>query len=318
MGNWEHTAYIFPGQGSQEIGMGADLAQAYPVALDTFNEADTVLNFPLSRLCWEGPEDILSDTYNTQPALYVTSMAILRSLEAEIGPVKPAFVAGHSLGELTALAASGALSFAEGLKLVRERGRLMKLAGEQNPGAMAALLGLEADTVQTICETASLETGKPLVLANDNCPGQIVISGDIAALQRGMELATEAGARRVVKLAVSIASHSPLMNAISDQFRGALDATSFQAPAVPVIGNVNAAPLQSVAAIRDELGAQLTSSVRWTESMQVLQTSGVTRFIEIGSKDILSGLLRRIDRDSERITLNNAAALGNFIESEQG
>jgi [acyl-carrier-protein] S-malonyltransferase len=317
MGNWEHTAYLFPGQGSQEIGMGADLAQAYPVALDTFNEADTVLNFPLSRLCWEGPEDILSDTYNTQPALYVTSMAILRSLEAEIGPVKPAFVAGHSLGELTALAASGALSFAEGLKLVRERGRLMKLAGEQNPGAMAALLGLEADTVQTICETASLETGKPLVLANDNCPGQIVISGDIAALQRGMELATEAGARRVVKLAVSIASHSPLMNVISDQFRGALDATSFQAPAVPVIGNVNAAPLQSVAAIRDELGAQLTSSVRWTESMQVLQTSGVTRFIEIGSKDILSGLLRRIDRDSERITLNNAAALGNFIESEQ-
>ncbi len=312
MTTWAQTALLFPGQGSQEIGMGADVAQAYPAAREVFQQADEVLGESFSRLCWEGPAEALNDTYNTQPALYITSMAILRALEATVGPIRPAAVAGHSLGEITALAAAGALSFADGLRLVRERGRLMKLAGERQPGAMAAILGLAADDVRAICEQASQETGRPLVLANDNCPGQVVISGDVAALERGMALASAAGAKRVVRLEVSIASHSPLMAAIEAEFRAAVEATPFETPTVPVIGNVNAAPLTDVAAIRRELGAQLTAPVRWTESMAYLLGSGVTRFVEVGSRDVLSGLIRRIDREASRITLNSAAALAGF------
>jgi [acyl-carrier-protein] S-malonyltransferase len=315
MGNFDQTAFIFPGQGSQVSGMGADVAQAYPAARDIFRQADDLLGFPLSALCWEGPAEALDDTYNTQPALYVTSLAILKAVESELGLVKPAFVAGHSLGELTALAAAEAMSFSDGLTLVRERGRLMKLAGEQNPGAMAAVLGLEADAIKGICDRATAETGKPLVVANDNCPGQIVISGDVEAIEHGMALATESGARRVVRLAVSIASHSPLMGPIADEFRAALDATEFQLPSVPVIGNVIASPINDVEAIRTELGAQLTSSVRWTESMQYLLGSGVKRFVEIGSGDVLSGLMRRIDRGSERLTLNSAQAIAAFVQT---
>lgn len=312
MSNWTNTALLFPGQGSQEVGMGADLAQAYPAAREIFEQADDILGEHFSRLCWEGPAEVLNDTYNTQPALYITSMATLRALEATIGPVRPAAVAGHSLGEITALAAAGALSFADGLRLVRERGRLMKLAGERQPGAMAAILGLEAEEVRAVCAQASQETGQSLVLANDNCPGQVVISGDITALERGMALATAAGAKRVVRLEVSIASHSPLMASVAAEFRAAVEATPLREPVVPVIGNVSAAPLTDVAAIREELGAQLTSPVRWTESMTYLLANGVSRFVEVGSKDVLSGLIRRISRDAARVTLNSAGALAEF------
>lgn len=316
--DWTQTAMLFPGQGSQEVGMGADLAAHYPAARAVFEEADALLSFALSRLCWEGPEPELNDTYNTQPALFVTSIAALRALEAEVGPVRPAFMAGHSLGELTALTAAGALSFADGLRLVRERGRLMQAAGEQNPGAMAAILGLEAPALEAICAQAAAETGQPLVLANDNCPGQIVISGDVAAIDRGITLATEAGAKRAVRLAVSIASHSPLMSPAQAAFTTALAAVDWHPAEVTVVGNVSAAPLPDQAAIRAELGAQLTSPVRWTESMQYLLQAGVTRFVEVGSGSVLSGLVRRIDRNAERASLSDSAAIAAFAAALVG
>ena len=315
MADWAHTAFIFPGQGSQEVGMGADLAAQYPTAREVYQNADDLLGFPLSRLCWNGPTEDLDDTLNTQPALYVTGIATLKALQAEIGPVAPAYMAGHSLGELTALAAAGALPFPDGLRLVRERGRLMKQAGDDAPGAMAALLGLPTETVQALCEQASAATGGHLVIANDNCPGQIVVSGDVATLERGLALANAAGARRAVKLAVSIASHSPLMAPVQADFRRALESITFRQPDIPVIGNVTAAPLLDAEAIRAELGAQLTSAVRWTESIEALQRAGVTRYIEFGPKDVLCGLVRRIDRASTRIALNSVQALQTFLQS---
>lgn len=315
--DWTRTALIFPGQGSQQVGMGADLAAQYPEAAAAFAEADSILGYPLSRLCFEGPEEDLNSTINTQPALFVMGVAVLRVLSAALGaPPRPRFVAGHSLGEFTALAAADALKFADGVRLVRERGRLMRQAGEQNPGAMAAVLGLDANTVRAICAAASQQTGAPLVLANDNCDGQLVISGDKAALEAALPLATERGAKRVVPLAVSVASHSPLMETITPAFRETLAATPFDPPAVPVIGNVNAAPLTSVAAIRDELGAQLTSTVRWTESVQYMRSQGVETFIEIGPKDVLTGLVKRIDRDAKRITLNSADSVAAFLAGQ--
>jgi [acyl-carrier-protein] S-malonyltransferase len=315
MANWDKTAFLFPGQGSQTVGMGTDLAAAFPEAEATFALADEVLGFPLSELCFNGPAETLTDTLNTQPALYVMGIALLRVLNASFeDELRPAFVAGHSMGEFTALTAAGTLSFADGVQLVRERGRLMKAAGERSPGAMAAILGLEAGVVRALCAAVSEELGKPLVLANDNCPGQLVISGDKEAIDAAVVLATERGAKRVVPLAVSIASHSPLMQSIIDEFRQTLDDTPFTIPAVPVIGNVNAAPLETVDAIRDELGAQLVSTVRWTESVQYMQQAGVDTFIELGPQNVLSGLVRRIDRKVQRIPLNSAESVAQFLQ----
>lgn len=311
--DWMTTAFVFPGQGSQQVGMGADLVATYPAARQAFEEADEALDFSLSQLCFDGPEDTLSDTINTQPALYVMGAAILRVLTAEFGKMRPAMVAGHSLGELTALHAAGALEFAPGLRLVRERGRLMKEAGARRPGAMAAILGLDAEAVRTLCASVSGQTGQPLVLANDNCEGQLVISGDRAAVEAALPLALAAGAKRAIPLAVSVASHSPLMSAITDEFRTALDATGFTAPAIPVIGNVGASPLTSVGEIRSELAAQLTSTVRWTESVLAMRQSGINTFVEIGPKDVLTGLIKRIDRTAERHTLSSADAIRQFI-----
>jgi [acyl-carrier-protein] S-malonyltransferase len=290
--------------------MGRDFCEVFPVARQTFEQADEILGFALSKLCFEGPEAELNDTINTQPALYVCGMAILRVLQSVHPEAVPTFVAGHSLGEFTALAAAGALSFEDGVRLVRERGRLMKEAGVKSPGAMAALLGLDTSAVRDLCARASERTGGVLVLANDNCPGQIVISGDEVTLQEGMTLAKEIGAKRAVKLAVSISAHSPLMEPASAQFRKTLAETVFQTPQVPVLGNVNAAPLMSIEAIREELSMQLTSSVRWTESVRAMIATGAQRFIELGPKDVLSGLLKRIDSNVMGISLNSTEVLG--------
>ncbi len=287
-------AFLFPGQGSQYVGMGRELAEAYPEARSIFAQADDVLGFALSRLCFEGPEAELMDTVNAQPAILTHSIATLRAVEEAVPEIKPSLATGHSLGEFSALVAAGSLSFEDAVKLVRERGRLMKEAGQANPGGMAAIMPLGRDAVDKVCQEASALVGKPVQVANDNSPGQIVISGDNAALEKAMELAKARGAKRVVRLQVSIASHSQLMAAAARSFRAPLDAVTFAPPNVPVVGNVYARPIDIVD-IRDELEAQLTSPVRWTESVQYVAKQGVTTCIELGPKDVLAGLVRRID-----------------------
>jgi [acyl-carrier-protein] S-malonyltransferase len=312
--NWQSAALVFPGQGSQEVGMGADLVAAFPQARAIFAQADDLLGFALSDLCFRGPAEVLNDTLHTQPALFVMGIALLRVLEEALGAsFQPACAAGHSLGELTALAAAGAMTFEDGLRLVRERGRLMQEASRRTPGAMAAVLGLDTDMLTALCNEASAQTGRPLVIANDNCPGQIVISGDRPTLELAVPLLERAGAKRVVPLAVSVASHSPLMQSITAEFAQALAATPLSAPQLPVIGNVDAAPLESAEAIRAELGAQLVSTVRWTESVEVMRARGVETFIEVGPKDVLSGLIKRLDRTAQRYTLNSAASVEAFL-----
>ena len=297
-------AFVFPGQGSQKVGMGRALYEAFPAAQATFEEANDVLGFDLKQLCFDGPQATLDDTIHAQPALLTVSTAALHALQstAELDP--PAFVAGHSMGEYSALVAAEAISFADGLRLVHERGRLMKLAGEQTPGAMAAVLGLDEETVAAVCQQAG-----QVQMANDNAPGQIVISGTIAGITKAMELAKEAGARRVIRLAVSIAAHSVLMGSIVEPFAAAVNQAALHPPRVPVISNITARPLEDVPAIREELVQQLTSPVRWVESIRFMIEQGVTTFVEIGPGDVLSGLIRRIDRGVTRFNVGDPAGV---------
>lgn len=304
------TAFVFPGQGSQTVGMGRELTEAFASARRAFEEADEALGFALSRLCWEGPDTELNDTVNTQPALLASSIAALRALNEQLGiEFSPAFVAGHSVGEVTALVAAGALSYADGLRLIRRRGEAMKAAGTQAPGGMAAILNLDADALQVICAEASAEAGLPVQVANDNCPGQVVISGALPALEKAMELAKARGAKRALRLQVSIAAHSALMEPEVAGYAEAVAATAVQQPRVPVVGNITAMPLADVDAIRRELPAQLTSPVRWTESVRYLIGQGVTTFVELGSKDVLTGLLKRIDGNVVGVAAGTAEAV---------
>jgi [acyl-carrier-protein] S-malonyltransferase len=302
------TALLFPGQGSQQVGMGKDLAEKYPQARRVYDEADTILGYSLSGLCFDGPKETLDDTVNTQPALFVTSLATMRALEAEGSLPTPAMVAGHSLGELTALVAAGAMSFADGLRLVRERGRLMKLAGERSPGGMAAVLKADVSDVEEACRDAGEETGNAVQIANYNAPGQLVISGDREALSRAIELLRERGAKRVIPLAVSIAAHSPLMGAVVKEFRAAVEATNFHMPSMPVVANISARPLRTVAEIRGELAGQLTWPVRWISSVQWMVDHGVGRFIEVGPKNVLSKLVQWIDGGVEAVSVGDVAS----------
>ncbi len=297
-------AFLFPGQGSQLVSMGQTLFQTEPAARDLFLEADEILGFPLSTLCFKGPAETLTDTINAQPAILATSIAILRVLEQEMD-LRPAFVAGHSLGEFTALVSAGALTFSDALQLVRERGRLMKAAGESQPGGMAAILGMQTAAVTALCASAQKETGQAVQIANDNCPGQIVISGAQAALKRAIELAEESGARRIVPLQVSIASHSPLMTSAAAAFEPLVAQLAIRRPAIPIMGNTTAQALTESPPIRAELIAQLTSSVRWTESIHYLQEQGVDTFVEIGPRDVLTGLMKRIDRKARRFSIQD-------------
>jgi [acyl-carrier-protein] S-malonyltransferase len=298
------TAFLFPGQGSQAVGMGSALAQAEPKAAEVFHRADEILGFSLSGLCWEGPAEALDATENTQPALLVHSVAVWTAFKVKFPQFSPAAVAGHSLGEFSALVAAGALTFEDGLRLVRERGQAMKAAGQEQPGGMAAVLGLEVDQVRQACAQASQAASGGVWVANDNCPGQVVVSGDNQALALASELLAQAGARKVVRLAVSIAAHSPFMAAAQARFTSALERTPLSDPGAPVYGNVSAARLTTADELEDDLKAQLTSTVRWTETIQAMAAAGIHSFIEMGSGTVLTGLVRRIDSALDRYNLD--------------
>lgn len=285
-----------PGQGSQTVGMGAALADAYPVARETFAEADEVLGIDLSTICWEGPQEKLTETDNAQPALLAHSIAVARVL-AERG-IRPGAAAGHSLGEFSAHVVAGSLSFADGLRLVRARGEAMAAAGRERSGAMAALLGIGGDDVTALCEGVR-EEGEILVPANYNAPGQVVVSGSVDAVRRAVERAAEFGARRAVELDVSGAFHSPLVQPAADALQEALDEVEISSAAVPVVANVDGEAIREPDAIRTRLLAQLTAPVRWVACVRRLRDLGGTRFVEPGPGNVLTGLLRRIDRGLE-------------------
>ena len=295
---------LFPGQGSQFPGMGRDRADAQPVARRTFEEADDTLGFALSRLAWEGTEEELTATSVAQPAILTHSIAAFRVMEERLGDV--ALAAGHSLGEFSAYVAAGAMSFADGLRTVRRRGELMQESGNERPGTMAALLGLDDDAVERVCAEAS-EGTSVCVPANYNSPGQLVISGDVAAVERAMELAKGAGARRAVRLNVSGAFHSPLMSVAVEGLRTQLDAVTIAEPRYPVVSNVTAEPVVAPADARRLLLEQLTSAVRWTASVRTMLDAGVTAFHEIGPGSVLAGLLKRIDRGAAARAVGTAA-----------
>ncbi len=299
--DFSKTAFVFPGQGSQALGMGRDLAGTFPAARAVFEEADYILGFAFSKLMWDGPKEELDDTVNTQPALFIHSLAVWKTVSP---PPAPVCVAGHSLGQLSALTAAGALSFADGLRLVRKRGELMKLAGERNPGGMAAILGLDIPTLDKVCAEASTEA-EIVQVANDNCPGQVVVSGHKTALERAIAAAKAAGAKRALPLAVSIAAHSPLMATIQAEWDAAVNEAPFVDAVISVVGNVAAAPLSTAEALRADVRAQMQNRVRWTESVRWMNARGAEIFVEAGTGSVLGGLVKRILEDVTTLPLGN-------------
>jgi len=298
------VALLFPGQGSQFVGMGRDLAERFPLARATFEEADATLGLGLSALMWQGPEAELTATRHAQPAILTHSVAVLRLVQHHLGDVS--FAAGHSLGEFSAYVAAGSLAFDDALRTVRRRGELMFESGQQRPGTMAALLGLDDAEVERVCREATGPDGV-VVPANYNSPAQVVISGDVAAVQRALELARAAGAKRALPLNVSGAFHSPLMETAQAGLAEQLEGVVVQPPAFPVVSNVTAEPVREPAEARRLLVRQLTSPVRWTESMRRLVAAGVDHFLELGPGGVLTGLLRRVARDVPAQTIGTAA-----------
>ncbi len=302
------TAFVFPGQGSQYVGMGKQLYETFPAARRTFDRADEVLGFKLSHLCFEGPQEELDDTINAQPAIMTVSIACLESLKEHCQQtfgrvIAPVLVAGHSLGEFTALVAAGVLHFDDGLRLVRERGRLMKETSQHQPGGMAAVIGLDRDILQQVCIEAQ-STGI-VALANDNSPVQSVLSGELAALQHAMELAKARGARLVKQLAITVASHSPLMQQAAHHFGETVKTFCLNPPEVPLLSNISAQLLTSVEELRHEMIEQLTLPVQWSHSVQMAISEGVETFIELGPNQVLSGLIRRISTNVQSISMND-------------
>jgi [acyl-carrier-protein] S-malonyltransferase len=295
--------------------MGRELAAVFPVARATFAEADEILGFPLSKLCWEGPEDELTATINAQPAILVHSIAVHRVVREHLGTVRLA--AGHSLGEFSAYVATGALTFADGVRTVRRRGELMYRSGEERPGTMAAILGLEDEALEEVCAQASA-AGGACVPANYNAPGQIVISGDVPAVERAMELAKAAGAKRALRLNVSGAFHSPLMQVAEPGLEAQLAGAPLRAPAFPVVSNVTAQPVSDVSDARRLLVSQLTSPVRWTASMRTMLEAGISRFVELGPGSVLAGLLKRIERGAAAVSVGSPAEVEAMIGNARG
>jgi [acyl-carrier-protein] S-malonyltransferase len=285
------TAFLFPGQGSQYVGMGLAWYRASSEARIFCDRADASLGYALTELCFAGPEAQLNQTEFTQPAVFVISLAMWQAAKAMLP--SPVFVAGHSLGEFSALAAAGALDFDAGLHLVAERGRLMAHAGESAPGGMAVLLGATLAAAESLCDASMAASGQPLVIANDNCPGQVVISGALPALDAAMTLAAEHDVRRIRRLVVSVAPHSVLMSEVQAAFADLLAAVPLRTPEVPVVLNATAAPVSAPDEIRQALLRQLTSPVRWRESLLWMAEQGVDHLVEVGPKDVLTGMVRR-------------------------
>ncbi|MEC7760968.1 MAG: ACP S-malonyltransferase [Pseudomonadota bacterium] len=295
-------AFVFPGQGAQTIGMGRDLAEAYPEARAVFDEVDEALGIKLSNIIWNGEQDVLTLTQNAQPALMATSLAAMRALEAEGVTIGAAsFVAGHSLGEYSALAASGALSITDTARLLRTRGEAMQKAVPVGVGAMAALLGLDFEAAKAVAEEAA--QGEVCQAANDNDPAQVVVSGHKAAVERAVEIAKEKGARRAVMLPVSAPFHCALMQPAADVMAEALAGVTINAPAVPVVANVRAEAVSDPDTIRALLIEQVTGSVRWRESVAWMGANGVTETWEIGAGKALTGMIRRIEKSIATVTV---------------
>ncbi|MFL5807737.1 MAG: ACP S-malonyltransferase [Roseiflexaceae bacterium] len=319
-----NIAFVFPGQGSQAVGMGRDLYEASPAARAVFDQADEILRFALTHLCFAGPEATLIATEHAQPALLTVSTALLAALAEGTGvkescgywagdsTIAPAFVAGHSLGEYSALVAAGALSFPTALRLVRRRGELMAEADE---GAMAAIIGMDEALLEAICREASSE-GAPVVIANYNAPGQLVISGAAAAVERAVGLAKTRGARRTLPLKVSAAFHSPLMRAAAEGLAEAIHAAPIVDAQVPVVSNVLAQPLSAVAAIRHELAEQVMAPVRWIASVRHMVDAGVDTFVEIGPGMVLTGLIKRIAPGVRLVNVSDLAGVRAFMSYE--
>jgi len=302
-----NVALVFPGQGSQFVGMGKALYDSSTVARRIFDHADEALGFPLARLCFHGPADELEDTINAQPAILTVSVAALEAIQERAAAtgvtLRPLVVAGHSLGEFTALVAAGVIDFPTALGVVRERGRLMKEAGDERPGGMAAVIGLDRDALAAVCEEAEREG--IVVVANDNCPGQTVISGEVTALQKAMELAKQAGAKRVVRLGISIASHSPLMERAATQLGDVLNRVSFRPPQIPVVANATGRAMVTVDEVRQELAHHVERPVNWTRSVRSMVEAGAGTFVEVGPGQVLSGLIKRIERDVATLGLSD-------------
>jgi len=298
-------AFLFPGQGSQYAGMGKELAEKYPAAKQVFEEADEALSFSISRLCFEGPEDALQLTENTQPAILSTSVATFKAMQSE-GLPTPTFVAGHSLGEYSALVAAGAISLADAVRTVRARGRYMQEAVPVGTGAMAAVLGGEREAIEQACREAS--GGQVCSTANINSPNQIVIAGNSEAVDRAMEL-LKGVAKRVIKLNVSAPFHCALMKPAQDRLAFELEQLAFSEPRTPVVTNVDASITTDRGELRDALLRQVSSSVRWSDSMSLLLKQGITTFVEVGPGKVLSGLMRQISRDANCLNVEDSASL---------
>lgn len=290
----KRLAILFPGQGSQEVGMGARLAEAFAPAAQRFEQANDLLGYSLSKICFEDPQQQLNQTEYAQPALYTTCLACWDVLTRELGNLSATWFAGHSLGEFTALHAANSYSFEAGLQLVHQRANLMAQAGQKAPGGMAVIIGSQTTIIQQTCLQIQQEHGYVLVLANDNAPGQAVVSGDVAALEKLKELKSQLGYKLFRQLPISVACHSPRMSIVQAQFDQAIDDTPLQGALPPLIANTTASPIETPEQIRAELKKQLCGPVRWQESILALSALGIDHFLEIGPGEVLTGLVKRI------------------------
>ena len=305
-----NIAFLFPGQGSQAVGMGKDLAERHPIAKQTFSEADEALGIHLAQLCFEGPEEQLRLTENTQPAILTVSVAAWRVLNEK--GIKPAFVAGHSLGEYSAHVAAGTLTFADAVRAVRNRGRYMQEAVPVGTGSMAAIVGMDLEALNTLCADAA--QGEVCEPANINSPDQIVLSGHASAIERAVKLAEERGAKRAKVLQVSAPFHCSLMKPAQDRLAKDIEGLNFSAPQVPVVANVYAKPVEDAISAREALIRQVTGSVKWSESVQWLAGHGVQTFVEVGPGKVLCGLMRQIDRTKKAVNVEDEVSLQKTLE----